>query len=189
MLLKQARFAIPLAALLAVTTAPTLASNSFTVAATVNTIATVNMSTPAYTFTSVDNASPHLAANENALIPPGGNITGSIRTSKAGTGIISIAAPSGPIIGIGGATLAVSLLQATCTVGTSNSGVNAIPTGLASQTALVPSSSVQCAKYNAAGLGTSAAVGLVMTLFLDDTQVVADTYAALNGFSVTASAT
>jgi hypothetical protein len=186
---KQVKLVATVAALMAATAAPSLASNSFSVAAAVNTIATVNMSTPAYTFTSIDNASPHLAANENALILPGGNITGSIRTSKAGTGIISIASPSGPIIGIGGATLAVSLLQATCTVGTSNSGVNAVPTGLASYTALVPSSSIQCAKYNASGTGTSAEVGLVMTLFLDDTQVVSDTYAALNGFSVTASAT
>jgi hypothetical protein len=48
---------------------------------------------------------------------------------------------------------------------------------------------VQCAKYNAAGTGTSATVGLAMTLFLDDTEAIADSYAAVSGFSITASAT
>jgi hypothetical protein len=173
----------------AVTATPAFASNGFTVGANVATIATVALSTPTYTFTSVDNTQAHLAANENALVPAGGNITGTIRTSKAGTAVVSIVAPSGPIVGALGTTLPVSLLQATCAVASGNAGTNAAPTGLANLTTLVPSASVQCAKYNAAGTGTSATVGLAMTLFLDDTEAIADSYAAVSGFSITASAT
>ena len=136
-----------------------------------------------------DNTNADLPANENAAIPAGGNITGFIRTSKAGTGIISVASPAGPLTGTGGATIAIASLQASCAVGTSNSGVNAVPTGLASQLALVPSASVQCAKYNQGGTGSTLAVGLLLSLFLDDTTIIADTYAALSGFSITASAT
>jgi hypothetical protein len=186
---KSALTALTITGIVALSAAPSFAASTFTVAATVNTIATVSTATSAYTFTSSDNTSPHLAANENASIPAGGNITGFIRTSKAGTGIISVASPAGPLTGSGGATIAIASLQATCAVGTSNSGVNAVPTGLASQLALVPSASVQCAKYNQGGTGSSLAVGLLLSLFLDDTAVIADTYAALSGFSITASAT
>jgi hypothetical protein len=186
---KSALTALTITGIVALSAAPSFAASTFTVAATVNTIATVSTATSAYTFTSSDNTSAHLAANENAAIPAGGNITGFIRTSKAGTGIISVASPAGPLTGSGGATIAIASLQATCAVGTSNSGVNAVPTGLASQLALVPSASVQCAKYNQGGTGSSLAVGLLLSLFLDDTAVIADTYAALSGFSITASAT
>ncbi|HEY4441703.1 MAG TPA: hypothetical protein VGN14_14685 [Candidatus Elarobacter sp.] len=189
MLRKSALTAIATAALIAVSAAPSFASSSFTVAANVNTIATVNLATTAYTFTSSDNTNAHLAANENGSIPAAGNITGTIRTTKAGTGIISIASPAGPLTGTGAATIAIASLQATCAAGSGNAGVNATPSGLASETALVASGSVQCAKYNNAGTGSSAAVGLLLSLFLDDTSVIADTYAALSGFSVTASAT
>jgi hypothetical protein len=186
---KSALAALTITCAIALSAGPSLAASTFTVAATVNTIATVNTATSAYTFTSSDNTNAHLAANENAAIPAGGNITGFIRTSKAGTGIISVASPAGPLTGSGGATIAIASLQASYAVGTSNAGVNAVPTGLASQLALVPSASVQCAKYNQGGTGSSLAVGLLLSLFLDDTVVIADTYAALSGFSITASAT
>ena len=189
MLRKSALTVLALTGMIAASAAPSFASSTFTVAANVNTIATVNLSTTAYTFTSNDNTNAHLAANENASLPAAGNITGSIRTTKAGTGIISIASPAGPLTGTGSATIAIASLQATCAAGTGNAGVNAVPTGLASETALVASGSIQCAKYNNAGTGSSATVGLLLSLFLDDTSVIADTYAALSGFSVTASAT
>ena len=186
---KTALAALTITGIVAISAAPSFAASTFTVAANVNTIATVSMATSAYTFTSNDNTNAHLPANENASIAAAGNVTGSIRTTKAGTGIISIASPAGPLTGAGAATIAISSLQATCAAGTGNAGVNAVPTGLASQTALVASASVQCAKYNNAGTGSSATVGLLLSLFLDDTSVIADTYAALSGFSVTASAT
>jgi hypothetical protein len=166
--------------------APASAATTFTVSATINTIATVSISTSAFSFTSSDNTTTALAANENASIPAAGNITGAIRTTKANPGFINLAAPAGPLTGTGGATLPISALKVTCAAGTGNSGVNAVPTGLASLTALTASGSVQCAKY---GPGTSATVGILLTMFLDDTTVLADTFAATAGFSVVASAT
>jgi hypothetical protein len=189
MLRKSALTALTVAGIVALSAAPSFAASTFTVAANVNTIATVSMATSAYTFTSSDNTNAHLAANENASVPAAGNITGSIRTTKAGTGIISVASPAGPLTGSGGATITIASLQATCAVGTGNSGVNAVPSGLAAQLALTASAGIQCAKYNTAATGSSAQVGLLLTLFLDDTSVIADTYAALPGFSITASAT
>jgi hypothetical protein len=186
---KPALVALTITGIVALSAAPSFAASTFTVAATVNTIGTINMATAAYTFTSNDNLSPHLAANENASVLAAGNITGSIRTTKAGTGIISVASPAGPLTGSGGATITIASLQATCAVGTGNSGVNAVPSGLAAQLALTASAGIQCAKYNTAATGSSAQVGLLLTLFLDDTSVIADTYAALPGFSITASAT
>jgi hypothetical protein len=177
------------AALVSVSAAPAFAASAFTVAATVNTIATVNISTGAYTFTSSDNLTAHLAANENASLPAAGNVTGSIRTSKANPGFVNVVAPAGPLTGTGGAAIAIASLQITCAVGTGNSGLNAAPTGLATTTALTASASTQCAKYNNAATGTSAQVGLLLSMFLDDTAVIADTYSALAGFSVAASAT
>lgn len=186
---KSAIAALGLTVLLSASAAPAFAASAFTVAATVNTIATVNISTGAYTFTSSDNTTLHLGANENASLPAAGNVTGSIRTSKANPGFINVVAPAGPLTGTGGATISIASLQITCAVGTGNSGVNATPTGLASTTALTASASTQCAKYNNAATGTSAQVGLLLSMFLDDTAVIADTYSALAGFSVAASAT
>ncbi|MBC5811168.1 MAG: hypothetical protein GIW95_10030 [Candidatus Eremiobacteraeota bacterium] len=177
------------AAITGLSVTPAFAATTFTVAATVNTLATVNISTSAYTFTSNDNTNTHLPANENATIPAAGNVTGSIRTSKANPGFINVVAPAGPLTGSGTATIPISSLQITCATGTGNSGLNATPTGLASLTALTASTSTQCAKYNNAATGTSATVGILLSLFLDDTSVIADTYAALSGFSVAASAT
>ncbi len=186
---RKSLFAALIISVVASASAPAFAASTFTVAATVNTIATVNISTSAYTFTSSDNTNTHLAANENASLPAAGNVTGSIRTSKANPGFIQVVAPAGPLTGTGGATIPIASLQITCATGTGNSGVNATPSGLASQTALTASASTQCAKYNNAATGTSAQVGLLLSLFLDDTVVIADTYSALSGFSVAASAT
>jgi hypothetical protein len=186
---KSALAALTITAAIALSTAPSFAASAFTVAATVNTIATVNLATTAYTFTSNDNTNADLPANENASIPAGGNITGFIRTTKAGTGIISIASPAGPLTGSGGATIPIASLEASCAAGTSNTGVNAVPTGLSAGAQLIPSASIQCAMYNQGGTGSSLAVGLLLSLFLDDTSIIADTYAALSGFSITASAT
>jgi hypothetical protein len=186
---KPAIAALTISAIFATAAAPSFAASTFTVAATANTIATMSLSTSAFTFTALDNASSHLPANENVGLPAAGNITGDIRTTKAGTGIISIASPAGPLTGTGGATIPIASLQATCAVGTGNVGTNIAPSGLASQTALIPSASIQCAAYNAGGTGTTGDVGLLLSLFLDDTAVISDTYGALAGFSVTASAT
>ncbi|MBC5811164.1 MAG: hypothetical protein GIW95_10010 [Candidatus Eremiobacteraeota bacterium] len=189
MLRKSLVTALSVAAMAGLSVAPAYAATTFTVAATVNTIATINISTGAYTFTSSDNTNTHLAANENASIPAAGNITGSIRTSKANPGFINVVAPAGPLTGAAAATIPIASLQVTCAAGTGNTGVNAVPTGLASQTALTASASTQCAKYNNGATGTSAQVGILLSMFLDDTAVIADTYAALSGFSVAASAT
>ncbi|MBC5811165.1 MAG: hypothetical protein GIW95_10015 [Candidatus Eremiobacteraeota bacterium] len=169
--------------------APAFAATTFTVGANVSTIATIDISTNAFTFTSTDNTNAHLAANENVSIPAAGNITGSIRTTKANPGYINIVAPAGPLTGAASATIPVSALQITCAAGSGNSGLNAATSGLAIQAALVASSSTQCAKYNNAATGTSAQVGILLSMFLDDTAVIADTYSALSGFSVSASAT
>jgi hypothetical protein len=179
--------ALAVAAIVGMTT-PSFAATAFTVSAQVNTIATISIATTAFSFTSTTNTNLHLPANEN---PTGttSNVTGSIRTTKAGVGTISVVAPAGPLAGAAGGSITISQLQITCTVGSANSGVNATPTGLAALTALTASSSTQCAKYNNTATGTSAQVGLLLSLFLDETTVIADTYAALAGFSVTASAT
>ncbi len=180
-------FALAGAAVLAAAT-PSFAATAFTVSANVATIGTVSLSTTAYSFTSTTNSNAHLPANEN---PAGStsNITGSIRTTKAGVGLISVASPAGPLTGAAGGSIPIASLSMTCATGSANSGVNATPTGLAALTALTASASTQCAKYNNSATGTSAQVGLLLSLFLDETTPVADTYAALAGFSVTVSAT
>ncbi len=189
MVFKQTAFVFALAgvAVLAAAT-PSFAATAFTVSANVATIGTVSISTTSYSFTSTTNVNAHLPANEN---PSGttSNVTGSIRTTKAGVGLISVSAPAGPITGTGGGSIAIANLSMTCATGSANSGVNATPTGLAALTALTASASTQCAKYNNSATGTSAQVGLLLSLFLDETQPVADTYGPLAGFSVTVSAT
>jgi len=183
------RTGLAVAVLAAACSAPAFASGGLTMSANVGTIATIDVSTNAFSFNSTDNTNAHLAANENASIPAAGNVTGSIRTSKANPGYINVVAPSGPLRGAAAGSIPISALQISCSVGTGNSGINAIPSGLALLTALAAGSSTLCAKYNSAATGTSAQVGILLSVFLDDTAIIADRYAALSGFSVSASAT
>lgn len=168
-----------LALCFALTAAPSLAvvqNTTLTVTVTKNATANISLSGAAFTWSNVqDNTNQFLASD-------GGNITvtGKLITKiGSGSGSIAIAAPPN-ITGTGGGTLPISALSITC-AGAANGG----QTFATAQTALVASSSTNCATY---GANYNTAINFTLGMFLDDRTIPADSYPA-TAFTVVATAT
>lgn len=171
--------AAALAVGLALTAAPSLAvvqNTTLTVTVTKNATANLTLSGAAFTWAAVQDSTNQFLASD------GGNITvtGQLITKiGSGSGSIAIAAPAN-ITGSGGGSLPISALSITC-AGTAHGG-QAFATA---QTALVASSSTNCATY---GANYNTAINFTLGMFLDDRTIAADSYPATS-FTVVATAT
>jgi hypothetical protein len=169
------------AALTLAATVPALAvtaSKPLTINITRPLAATVNLSQANFTWASVtDTANQFLPADSNANIVSGSIVS----TGTSGAGSIAISAPasitgSNPLN-----VIPISALSVTCSAST---GTGSVPTFAGAHTALVASSSTNCATW---GAGAIAAYSFTMGMFLDDRTFLADTYTAA-GFNVVATA-
>ncbi len=169
------------AAMTLAATVPAMAvtqSKALTINITRPIAATVNLSQNNFTWASVtDSANQFLPSDANTNI-----ISGSIvSTGTSGAGSIAIAAPAS-ILGSNVANIIpISALSVTCSTST---GTGTAPTFAGAHTALVASSSTNCATWAAGALAT---YSFTMGMFLDDRTFPADTYTAA-GFSVVATA-
>lgn len=169
---------------------PAAASNtqSFSVSATVNTIATLSFpSSFTYNFTSSDNTNPALAASNN-----GGSINANLR-STAGTGAASIffTAPATVPGAVAGNSIPINAFTYTC-VGSyvENTGLNGAQTttNVNTSSAVVQNgSNNNCVVFTAGGHSVASSA-ITLNLFLDDRFIPADSYTS-SGFAVTVSAT
>jgi hypothetical protein len=161
--------------------APALAvtqSKALTINITRPLAATVSISQNNFTWSSVtDFTNQFLPADSNANIVSGTMTT----TGTSGSGSIAISAPAS----ITGSNVAnvipVSALSVTCSTST---GTGTAPTFAAPHTALVASSSTNCATWSS---GALASYSFTMAMFLDDRSFPADTYTAA-GFNVVVTA-
>jgi hypothetical protein len=153
-------------------------SKALTISITRPLAATVNISQNNFTWSSVtDFTNQFLPADSNANIVSGSIVS----TGTSGSGSIAISAPAS----ITGSNVAnvipISALSVTCSTST---GTGTAPTFAAPHTALVASSSTNCATWSSGALAT---YSFTMAMFLDDRTFPADTYTAA-GFSVVATA-
>jgi hypothetical protein len=169
------------AALTLAATVPAMAvtqSKALTINITRPIAATVNISQNNFTWAAVnDSTNQFLGADANANI-----ISGSIvSTGTSGAGSIAISAPAS-ILGSNVANIIpISALSVTCSTST---GTGTAPTFAGAHTALVASSSTNCATWSSGALAT---YSFTMAMFLDDRTFPADTYTAA-GFNVVATA-
>lgn len=120
------------------------------------------------------------AGYADAALPAGNTITisATIKTSKGGSGSITIGAPNN-FTGANGAPFTPSYIQFTCT-GTGYLG----QTLTTAMTGLVPGGSATCATY---GSQFNFTTTITVSFFLNDMPLNADTFTN-NGFSFTATA-
>ena len=169
------------AALTLSATVPALAvtqSKALTINITRPIAATVNLSQNNFTWASVtDSTNQFLGADSNADIVSGSIVS----TGTSGSGSIAIFAPASIVGSNVSNVIPISALSVTCSTST---GTGTAPTFAAAHTALVASSSTNCATWTAGALAT---YSFTMAMFLDDRTFPADTYTSA-GFNVVATA-
>jgi hypothetical protein len=169
------------AALTLAATLPAMAvtqSKALTINITRPIAATVNISQNNFTWAAVsDFTNQFLPADSNSNTVSGSIVT----TGTSGSGSIAISAPAS-ILGSNVANIIpISALTMTCSTST---GTGTAPTFAAVHTALVASSSTNCATWSA---GATSSYSFTLAMFLDDRTFVADTYTSA-GFAVVATA-
>lgn len=176
-------------ALAAASTLPAAASNtqSFSVSATVNTIATVSFpSSFTYNFTSSDNTEPALASTNNGS----GIINANLRSSfgAGGAAAIFFTAPT-TVPGSGANSIPIGAFTYTCTGSyLENTGLNGAQSTTSVGTSSSPvsgSTNNNCVTFTGGHSVASSSISL--NLFLDDRFIPADSYSS-SGFAVVVSA-
>lgn len=189
-MIKKLATAVAACALAVLPALPAAASNtqSFSVSATVNTIATVSFpSAFTYNFTSSDNTDPALASSDNGS----GVIDANLRSTagSGGAAAIFFTAPANVGGAVAGNSIPIGAFTYTCTGSyVENTGLSGAQTTTSVNTssAAVASGSNNCVTFTGGHSVASSSISL--NLFLDDRFVPADTYSS-SGFAVTVSAT
>jgi hypothetical protein len=154
-------------------------SAPFSVTVTAAAIAAISISANNITCAPTDASNLHFPCSTSTA-------TGSIRsTGTGGSASLAVSSPAGPIAGTNGNSIPISALQITCT--STGTGVNATPATLATQAALTASATTSCATWTT--LPVVSVLNVLISFFINDTVVAADTYTTLTGFNVTATAT